>query len=40
MAAGNETISYAATRADKPPCYAAIDLGIVVEAVNAQNLFR
>lgn len=38
MASGNETISYNATRPDEPASYAAIDLGIAVGAVNAQNI--
>ena len=40
MALGNERISYDPTRSDEPASYAAINLGIVVGAVNAQNIFR
>ena len=38
MASGNERISYAATRPDEPASYAAINLGIAVGAVNAQDI--
>ncbi|HCF27736.1 MAG TPA: peptidase S8 [Cyanobacteria bacterium UBA11049] len=38
MASGNERITYNATRPDEPASYAAIDLGIAVGAVNAQDI--